>query len=47
MEGEEGGVFGSSDKARRNKDGGGKGKRGLGIVNAKICKRCTEILKTG
>jgi len=37
MKGQRGRIFGSSDRTRRNKDGGGEGKRGFGIADTKVC----------
>ena len=47
MEGKGSGVLRGSDWTRRDKDGGRKSKRGLGMANAKISEEHTKILRTG
>ena len=40
-------VFRSSNRTGRNKDGGEKGKRSLGIADTEMCQRRAEVLGTG
>ena len=47
MKGERSRVLRSDDWTRRNKDGGGKGKRSNGLANIKVCQGCSEVLGIG
>ena len=47
MEGERSRIFRSSDWTGRNKDGGGKGERSIGLANTKVCQECSEVLGIG
>jgi len=38
-------VFESGDWTRRNKDGGGEGKRCIGLANTEVCQRYTKVLR--
>jgi len=45
VESERSRVFGSGDWTGRNKDGGGEGKRCIGLANTEVCQRYTKVLR--
>jgi len=40
-------VSRSNNWTGRNKDGGGKGKRCIGVANIEVCQECSKVLGIG
>jgi len=40
-----GGVFGSGDRTRQDKNGEREGERCFGLANTKVCQGCSEVLE--
>ena len=47
MEGERSGIPRSSDRTRRDEDGGEEDERCIGVADTKVCQGCVEILRIG